>query len=282
MRRGVLLLVVFALLTSACASQLGRRAPRCSDSRTTPSGEVVLQAQAVQEAEWGPCLNDLPVGWEYEHQEHKLGEARFWLDSDRMGDRFVTVRLVESCDVSGATAADESHPAIDRFVIENRVDRDVPVVIIPLGDRPRTYAIAIQVLIDGQPIDGRVIDVTIDDSAGPERIAERREAAFAQGAAVVVVDDLDVEENTATLILNRGDDPERIDVDDLEELLSDDLEPISYRATWFHVFEGGCIIYEIEADGPGSDTVIADLDRALGFYDLEALRDYGRSQGLDF
>ncbi|NNC74698.1 MAG: hypothetical protein HKN93_04220 [Acidimicrobiia bacterium] len=281
MRRTIALVAACAMLTAACASTLGRTAPRCSDGRDSPSGEVVLQAQAVVSAAWGPCLNDLPVGWEYEHQEHKLGEARFWLDSDRMGDRFVTVRLVDSCDIAGADDAAESHPAVDRWVIEDRVDRNVPVVIIPLGDRPRNYALGIQVLLDGQTVGDRAFDVTVDDSAGPERIAERRDAAFARGAAVLVVDDLDVADNTATLMMDRADSPDRVEIDELEELLSDDLEKVSYTATWFHLFDGGCIVYEIDAEGPGADSVSFELDRALGFYNLEALREFGRSQGLD-
>lgn len=283
MRRIAVALVLSALVSSACASQLGRSAPYCSDSITAPSGEVVMQAQAAQQARFGPCLDDLPSGWEYDHQEHKLGEARFWLDSDRMGERFVTVRLLDSCDVGDAVrAARDPHPEVERYVTERFVGREVPVVVIPLGDRPEFQALRVQVLLDGQEIDDRVVDVELADPSSPLEVGDLRDAALAAGAIVLVVDELDVDDDTVTLIRRRGAEPKKVKLDDVLDEISEDLPDVFYRGTWYHLFDNGCIIYDIDAEGPEADTVAADVDRALGFYNLEALRDYGRSQGFEF
>ena len=50
---------------------------------------MVLMAQAVPSATSVPCMAALPAGWELGGLGIKRGEASFWLDSDRAGDRAV-------------------------------------------------------------------------------------------------------------------------------------------------------------------------------------------------
>jgi hypothetical protein len=51
-----------------------------------------------------PCISTaLPLGWNFHHLEATNGSARFWLDSDRDGDKAVEVRLAASCDTAGTT-----------------------------------------------------------------------------------------------------------------------------------------------------------------------------------
>jgi tRNA A-37 threonylcarbamoyl transferase component Bud32/membrane-associated phospholipid phosphatase len=76
-----------------------QRAPGCEQM----SNPLVLMAQAVPTAEMLPCLTGLPVGWHYEGLSVENGEAFFFLGSDRGGLRSVEVRLMRTCDTSGAT-----------------------------------------------------------------------------------------------------------------------------------------------------------------------------------
>lgn len=69
----------------------------------TPANGVILMAQAVPSASWVPCLETMPLGWDFSDLDVDSGSARFWLDSDRDGVRAIEVRLTESCATDGAT-----------------------------------------------------------------------------------------------------------------------------------------------------------------------------------
>ncbi len=66
----------------------------------------------------------------------------------------------------------------------------------------------------------------------------------------------------------------------IEEIEEDVADP-RYEATWYHLFEGGCIVYEFDARGFGSETLETDVDQALGLYPLDALRAAARNAGFD-
>lgn len=62
-----------------------------------------LVAQAVPSATLIPCIDRLHTGWTYGGSEVRSGFVRFWLDSDRVGDRAVDVLMTRACNVAGDT-----------------------------------------------------------------------------------------------------------------------------------------------------------------------------------
>jgi RIO1 family len=85
-------------------------APDCGTSRAT-----VLSAQAVPSASAIPCLAVLPSGWTYGGGDIHSGEASFWLNSDRAGERAVTITLASECDVSRAREVPSDEAGARRF-----------------------------------------------------------------------------------------------------------------------------------------------------------------------
>ena len=80
-----------------------------------PGGRLAVIAQAVPSASMVPCLEQMPVGWSFAALDVDSGGARFWLDSDRSGLRALEVELLESCDISGATAATADEDGVQRY-----------------------------------------------------------------------------------------------------------------------------------------------------------------------
>lgn len=87
------------------------RAPDCEQL----SDQLVLMAQAVPSATMLPCLESLPVGWDYEGLSARNGKAFFFLNSDRAGIRSVEVTLTKSCDTTLATHVPSDEPGTDRY-----------------------------------------------------------------------------------------------------------------------------------------------------------------------
>jgi hypothetical protein len=76
---------------------------------------TVLSAQAVPTAAAIPCLAVLPSGWTYGGGDIHTGEASFWLNSDRAGERAVTITLASDCDVSRALEVPSDEAGTRRF-----------------------------------------------------------------------------------------------------------------------------------------------------------------------
>ncbi len=57
---------------------------------------MTLMAQAVPSATLLPCVNSLNTGWTVGGMRVERGRAEFWLDSDRLGPRAVSVTLTRS------------------------------------------------------------------------------------------------------------------------------------------------------------------------------------------
>jgi hypothetical protein len=72
-------------------------------------------AQAVPTATAVPCIEALPAGLSFATAIARNGEARFWLDSDRVGARAVTVTLTGSCDTSSARPMATDETGTERF-----------------------------------------------------------------------------------------------------------------------------------------------------------------------
>jgi hypothetical protein len=129
-RRGVtgVLAPLAAALVAGCSSDGPNSAitepPLCSDGHDGAGNGVILMAQSVPSATWVPCIGTaLPLGWNFHHLEAGNGEARFWLDSDRDGQKAVEVRLTASCDTAGTTEIPSDRAGMRRL---ERVGRMSP------------------------------------------------------------------------------------------------------------------------------------------------------------
>jgi membrane-associated phospholipid phosphatase/tRNA A-37 threonylcarbamoyl transferase component Bud32 len=92
------------------AENIGAHAPLCGTGHA-----VILAAQAVPSAARVPCVSALPPGWQIGGIDIGSGHVRFWLDSDQVGTRAVTVGFAAACDVSGAREVPSDEPGTRRF-----------------------------------------------------------------------------------------------------------------------------------------------------------------------
>ena len=117
--KGTAVLPLVAVLLAGCASDTTATSalPTCTDGGDGDAANgVVLMAQSVPTASWVPCLRTtLPLGWGFHHLDARNGVARFWLDSDRDGQRAIEVRLEPECDTSGSTEIPSDRDEMDRM-----------------------------------------------------------------------------------------------------------------------------------------------------------------------
>ena len=279
MRLRLRLLVPLVLLAASCSNTLGPGTPECGTIEESVNAVFVVQAQAVPDARFGPCINELKVGWDYEAQVAESGRAWFWFDSDRMGDRFVRVALQETC-ATGAAAQERSpFEGVERFT--SILDEPTPleIAIVPVAPRHEVNADNVAATATGRVLEGRSVVAVVE--SGDSSAAQRIQEALAAGKPVIIIDDREVAAGTLELRRPNKQPEVGISLDDALDEIEDDVEEPRYRATWYHTFEGGCIIYEFDASGFGAETVAADIDDALGLIDLAALRELGRSAGLE-
>jgi hypothetical protein len=98
--------------------------PNCATGDQTASNGVVLMAQSVPTASWVPCLRTtLPLGWTFQHLDARNGISRFWLNSDRDGQKAIEVRLEDSCTTAGSTQIASDREGMRRL---ERVTRTTP------------------------------------------------------------------------------------------------------------------------------------------------------------
>lgn len=281
-RRWTGLLLVLALATTGCASRLGTGSPACDLEFSDVGTATIMMAQAVPTAAWGPCLADLAPGWELHNSEPSRGRAGFSIDSDRVGIRFVDVQLLESCEPSAA-AVDRTPPndEIARLVEERETTEPLPITLVPVATRhvDAVFAIAQELLetrVDGHRISVRTAPATTDPAGAIT-------AGLEAGRYVLIVDDPTL--THGMLELRDPADPGAVEHDDLDDLLDDIAEKVgtpAYAATWWHLFEGGCIVVEFDARGPGAEAIASRVETAIGFYPLDDLRAYAAENGVVF
>jgi len=241
---------------------------------------MILQVQSVPGSAYVSCINRLKTGWEYEHLQARSGHSVFWLDSDRLGGSFVMVENVLSCNVDDATPSDFYDSPIRLFkdvVSETTVD----IILVPEGasEVARTYATEVRVRLENTGIKDRVTAVSV--SISDEPTAARVGKAAATGAHVITIGVRDAEEGTLTLMLG-GQQPEyEGDLDQVIDAIEDAETESSYRGRWYYVFEGGCVVYTFDAEGPGVDTIESDIEVALGLYEVDPLRKSARDAGYN-
>jgi hypothetical protein len=278
MRRLVFAACILAVISAGCAEQqLGRRIVECDGPTQALGTSVILTAQAVPGTEYIPCVDALRPGWQFEHVQARSGQAYFTLDSDRMGLEFLRVTLLPSCDIVAATEvrSDERDVTLSVEVLEETAE--FTVVVIPVADRHYDYAQWVAARLLSEEINGREIVATIDESDRP--MSEKVSTAHATGSPVIIIDD--AEADTETLSLRRVGDEEEpgLDFDAALAEISDDVDDPVYKARWFYTFQGGCIRYDIDAEGEGAQSVKTDVARAIGLYPMEELYELARQAG---
>lgn len=254
--------------------------PECSYSvELEVSSATVLQLQAVPGAVLGPCINELRVGWDYIDQFAESGSAVFWLDSDRVGDRFLEVELTATCDAETALPNGNPEPGINRFVRIDEEPGELAIAVVPVAGRHDGDARALAAGFNGTKKKGRILTPYVDDSGGSA--SDRIQSALASVGIVLILDDVQI--TTGTVELRRiGHDPRvGISLEEALEEIEDDLGSPVYRAEWFHSFEGGCIVYRFDAKGAGSESIASEVQSSLGFYPLGELREAARAAGID-
>lgn len=268
--------MVMAVALSACAN-LGAELPHCLDRGASLPVSLVLEAQAVPTARYGPCLSQLEPGWEANDLRAESGRAWLWLDSDRMGDEFLTVTLRETCDIDGASATESDLEGIDLYVDIATPDTIATLVVVPVAERHLEYAIEVVDQLRDAGLAARGWE------AFGRPFSERVDGVLESGYVALIVDDSDVEAGTVAVRLPDAPRDEQPDVTihELQQRFGTAAGAEEYRGQWYYTFEGGCVVYEFDAEGPGSADLENVVKDALGFAPLEQLREIARRDGFD-
>lgn len=275
MKRLAIPLAMFALVASGCATTLGRSVPECDDAQ----GTLILSIQSVPGSQYVSCIFGLKAGWKYQDLKAEAGRSSYTLDSDRMGDEFVRVENVLSCNIGDAVLEDESDTGVALWK-DVEAEIDVSIVIVPEGpsDRTSTRGVEIALKLEDAEVKGRA--VIVSSSKPDESTRARIDQAAAGGAHVIIISIRDAEEGTLTLLI-RGTNVE-VEVDDLDdalEAIEDAESESSYTGNWYYKFDSGCVVYTFNAVGSGVATLDEDIQTALSLYDAEALRESARDAG---
>ncbi len=275
-KRRLLAMVVLALGLSACTN-LGAELPRCLESGVSLPGSLVLEAQAVPTARYGPCLAELEPGWKANDLRAESGRAWLWLDSDRMGDQFLTVTLQQSCDVGTATTAESGLEGIDLYLDIATPDTIATLVVVPVAERHLEHAIELVSRMRDAGLAARGWE------AFGRPFSERVAGVLEAGYVALIVDDADVEDGTVAIRTPEAprDEEPGLVFDQIVQRFETAEGAEVYRGDWYYVFEGGCVIYEFDAEGPGSADLGNVVDEALDFAPLEQLREIARRDGFD-
>jgi hypothetical protein len=219
------------------------------------------------------------VGWAYEDLVSVRGKSYFWLNSDRLGSRFLEVSLTPACETGGAVQVDGARDDVLEFRSVRLVSSTVTVAIVPVTGREAAHAQMIESELEARQINDRQVFVVFDDNDVP--LAEKVAVAAGRDRPLVIVDEQDALAGTATLQMPGDPLSQRgLDVNDLLDRLEDRLPEPSFTGNWFQVFEGGCITYEFDASGPGVDRLADDVEEALGLFPAGEVRRSMREVGV--
>jgi hypothetical protein len=194
-----------------------------------------------------------------------------------MGDRFLTVTLQQSCDVSRAVPGDSGLDGIDLYLDLDSADPIATLVVVPVAERQLEYAIDLVDQLREAGLAARGWE------AFGRTLSERINAVLEAGYVALIVDDADVEAGTVAVRTPEAprDEEPGVTLDLLSQRFGTPEGGEVYRGQWFYIFTGGCVIYDFNASGPGSaelETVVGDV---LDFAPLEQLREIARRDGFD-
>jgi len=269
MRRRLALSLLFAVVVSACGSGLGLGAPACEEVRS-PTGAMILTAQAVPTARYGPCIDEMKLGWDAVDFGAEQGMAGFGIS--RGVSTFLNVVLTPACEPDTADEVPSGVDGVRRFEDVTSVESMVSITLVPSSDRSLIYAKSLIDDYSSDEINGRLVSFTIDDDM-TQPIRARANRAALGGQIVVIVTDLDVEDRTVQLRTGPGTGVQSLELDDALEEIEESIPEVSYRGEWVLAFEGGCITYHFDAGGRVAEGLADDVEQALGLYDLAALRE---------
>jgi hypothetical protein len=120
-KRLALVTCALPLLAGCVTVNLGApdAVPNCDPSAGRVSESfspaVVLMAQSVPSASLLPCIDALPVGWTFARLDANDHRAKFWLSSDRGGERVLRVAVERVCDLGSATETPSDQAGTRRF-----------------------------------------------------------------------------------------------------------------------------------------------------------------------
>jgi hypothetical protein len=277
-RRRAVAVVVWALVVASCGD-LGLGMAECEAEVRRPTGANILAVQAVPDARYTPCLNELRLGWDAVDFFAENGEAGLNI---RKGERtFLSATVTPSCDPMGAIKVmDWGHPDIDRFENVEFEAAEVGVTIIPAGEVPLAHARQLVEDLHDIEIDDRPVVFSVEENLGLP-IASRVSLASVRGHYVWIISELDVAEDTLELRSDfRGGNARGITVNQALDRMDDTVPDVFYRGAWYFTFEGGCITYEFNAKGRLAETVAQDAEEAIGFYPAYQLRLLGEGEGF--
>jgi hypothetical protein len=159
------------------------------------------------------------------------------------------------------------------------VRQEIPITIIPTGERPRLHALMLAEQLNGTRVDDRPVVFAVDQNIDFEVMTRVNDALF-DDHYVWIVNDLDVEEGTLEMRMTAGGEGARgLSVAAALQRLEDLVPEVTYEGQWFFVFEGGCITYDFDAEGTVAATLEQDATEAIGFYDNAALVEAARRAG---
>lgn len=246
---------------------------------TAPSGEVqslrsshVIQMQAVPTAEWGPCLLEVPRGWELIMPEPRSGEVELEFYSSGLGTPSLTVSLRDECEPTpDARRAAPPDSTAQRWVEVRERARGMEVAVVPVAARHEQAAYELATDLSDRELRGNRLRMSIANVVhGPaeERIQERLE----QGTAVIVVDDGHALRDELELRLPDQARPITGTFGAILTELADRTEPPRYHATWWDVDEGSCTVFEFNVEGLDAASIETDVDAVIGRFPLGDLR----------
>lgn len=279
MRRKLLAAVAFSILLGGC-SNLGLGEASCLPPDRGVSSANILTIQAVPDAKYTPCLDELRLGWD---------TVEWFAENDRAGFKitsgispFLTVTVTPSCEISGATQVESGYDDIERYEDIDSQAVDIGITIIPTAERPLLASRLLLDDLEGTEVNDRPVVFTVDENVDQE-IGPRISAGLIQDEYVWVISELDAEEGTVEMrsiypaATGRGVSTTRA-----LELINESLPGVYYRGDWYFTFEGGCINYEFNARGRLAETIAEDAEDVFGFYPASVVVDVAERQGLDF
>ena len=255
--RLLLILLVAALLVGACGADFGVGLPACEDVVRRPTAATILTAQAVPTARFGPCIEELELGWDNVEFTSRNGLAE--LVFSRAQRPFLVVRLQESCGVDPAHAVPSGIAGIARYEDVEAVEPEIGVTLVPSSQKALIYA---RTIVDNNTnieLEGRVVVFEVDEDIEQSLRARTNRALFGDNL-VMILTEVDVEERTVDLRIDSTAAGRRLSVDEAMDAIEASVPEVMYRGRWAFVFDGGCITYDFDASGRVAEGLSFDAD----------------------
>ncbi|MFC2177452.1 hypothetical protein ACFLRH_03450 [Actinomycetota bacterium] len=257
-----------AVALAACG-RLGLGEQTCEDNVREPSPANVLAAQAVPTARYTPCFRSLEVGWDDVDFEAENGRAGIGVEHGT--ETFLTAVVTASCDVAEARRVMSGHTDIEKFIDIEQIRSDISVAVLPATTRQMAHSFALAERWNNMELGGRRVIFRIDPDLSSS-IATRFERALPDHQYIWIIDELDMAENTLEMRSEGMEPMAQLTAEEALDFIKDDMVTETYRGRWYFTFDGGCITYTFDAEGPMAGTVAEDATANLGFYPAYQLR----------